>query len=133
LLFGLSPPTAAAPLPSPAASGMARIWVYRTFEPSVSRDLATVAIDGRQIFLSPNGQARYIDAPAGQSQIWVKNATESPKSKAVNLAAGQVAFARIVVSDNWLGADGGQGLHRPTYDVKLEPVGAARNDIARLR
>jgi hypothetical protein len=63
----------------------------------------------------------------------VKNATESAKAKDLNLAPGQVAFARIVVSDNWLGADGGQGAHRPIYDVKFESPAAAKADIARLR
>lgn len=95
--------------------------------------LATVAVDGRKLLLSPDGAASYVDVPAGHSQIWVNNATESAKSKDVNLAPGQVAFARIVVSDNWLGSDGGQGLHRPTFDVRLQPSAAARSDIARLR
>jgi hypothetical protein len=49
LLCGLSVPAWAAPAVPPPASGTARIWVYRTFEPSVSRGLATVAVDERQM------------------------------------------------------------------------------------
>lgn len=111
----------------------ARIWVYRTFEPSLSRGLATIAVDGRELWLSPNGQAVPIDVPAGRSQIQVHNAAEGAKAKTLSLAPGQVAYAKIVVSDNWLGSDGGQGQHRPTFDIKLEPPASARVDMMRMR
>lgn len=67
LLLCMQPlPVTAAPVAPPSAQGTARVWVYRTFEPSVSHGLATVAIDGTQMFLSPNGEATYIDVPAGR-------------------------------------------------------------------
>lgn len=130
LLFIAAPDAKAAVVqPAPAT---ARIWVYRTFEPSLSRGLAAISIDGRSLSLSPNGSAVPVDVPAGQSQIWVNNSAQAPKSKTVTLAPGQAVFAKVVVSDTWLGNDGGQGQHRPSFDIKLEPPAAATAQIARL-
>jgi hypothetical protein len=51
-----APATSAAITPIPA--GAARVWFYRDYEPSVSRNLAEVALNGKLAgYVQPDGSA----------------------------------------------------------------------------
>jgi len=71
LLLGgcVSPPTvpAASAVVSPVPAGAARIWFYRDYEPSVSLNLAAVALNGALAgYVQPEGSAFYRDVAPGR-------------------------------------------------------------------
>ena len=127
----LTPPTQAAASPTPPlASGYARIWLYRDYQPTIARDLANVELNGARVAsVPPHGGALYRDVPAGSYRLTVENSTDKNKSKTIGLTPGQQVFAKITTSDTWL--SGGQGVRRENYDFQLQSAGRAEADRAK--
>ena len=125
------PPSAPPPIPP----GAARLWVYRTYEPSVSRNFATVAVDGVGIgSLPPFGPAVYRDVPPGEHRLAVRNTgAESDQAQELEPAAGQEIFAKIVASESWLSGGSGQGVRREAFVIWLVSPELAHADLAQQR
>ncbi len=128
-------PAASAPVAAvaPLAAGMARIWFYRDFEPSVSLNLAAVSLNGALAgYAQPDGSVFYRDVPAGHYHITVASVgTDFNQAKDVDLAPGQEAYAKILGEDAWQSTGGDtSSFHRDTFYVSLVPPQIARVELA---
>lgn len=131
----LHPPAAPAvsAVISPVPAGAARIWFYRDYEPSVSLNLANVALNGTVAgSVQPDGSAFYRDVPVGHYHITVESVgTDVNQSKDVNLAPGQEAFVKILALSTWESTGGNlSSFHRDTFYVSLVPPQVARAELA---
>ncbi len=128
------------PVAAPAAAaavsaippGEARIWFYRDYEPSVSLNLAPVALNGARVgYVQPDGSAFYRDVPAGHYHITVESVgTDVNQSKDVDLAPGQEAFVKILAQGSWESGGDITAYHRDTFYVSLVPPQVARAELA---
>ena len=117
---------------SPVPAGAARIWFYREFEPSLSLNLAPVALNGALAgCVQPDGSAFYRDISPGHYHITVvSTGTDINQAKDVDLAPGQEAFVKILAGE-WASIPGDLGgFHRDTFYVSLMPPQVARAQLA---
>lgn len=124
------PPTPQAA--APVAAGAARVWFYRDYEPSVSRNSANVALNGVSAgSLPPYGTAIYRDVAPGRYRVSVESeAADANQAKDVELASGQEAFVKIQASDSWESGGDQTMYSRDTFYVKLMPPQVARIELA---
>jgi hypothetical protein len=135
VLAGCAGAPAALVVTSPAAAGAARVWFYRDYEPSVSLNLANVALNGASVgYVQPDGSPLYRDVSPGHYRITVESpGTDVSQSKDVDLAPGQEAFVKILALGSWdSGGDQGQ-YKRDTFYVSLVSSQVARAELGRLR
>jgi hypothetical protein len=133
-LVGCLPPaaTAGSVAVSPVAPGTARIWFYRDYEPSVSLNIANVALNGvPAAYVQPDGTALYRDVPAGHYHITVgSESTDVNQSKDVELAPGQEAFVKVLALSSWNSGGDTVSFQRDTFYVSLVPPQVARTELA---
>lgn len=131
LLAGCAPAPAPQVAATPIAAGSARIWFYRAYEPSVSLNMANVALNGvTAASVSPYGGALYRDVAPGRYHITVETGgTDENQAKDVSLSAGDEAFVKIGALGDW--ESGGDMLvyRRDTFYVTLMPPQVARIEI----
>jgi Protein of unknown function (DUF2846) len=129
------PPTVGAAIVAPMPPGEARIWVYRSFDPSESLNLATVAINGALAgYAQPGGGAFYRDVPPGRYHITVQSyGVDFNQSSNVDLAAGQVAYVKIETLNAWTTQGDLDSFKRDTFYARLVPAQLARVEIAGSR
>lgn len=115
------------------AAGAARIWFYRDYEPYVSRNYATVTLNGAPaVSLSPYDGYQYRDVPAGRYVIGVESfGQDVNQSKTVDLAPGQEAYAKILSNPSWVQGGTKGDFQRDTYYIALIPPQAARAQMGR--
>ena len=133
LLAGcVTPPSAPTASVSPVAAGAARIWFYRDYEPSVSRNLAEVALNGRVAgYVQPDGSAFYRDVAPGRYLITVASeAKDANQEKGVDLSPGQEAFVKILASGSWESGGDTTVYGRDTFYVSLVLPQVARLELA---
>jgi hypothetical protein len=120
---------------TPVAPGMARIWLFREYEPYESLATPYVRLNGAVAGVSQPGGVFYRDVPAGTYTVTVDSeGTDVNQFATVSLTPGQQAFIKVLVSDNWDsgGGDRTGGWSRPTfYTWQIRPQ-AAEAEIARL-
>jgi hypothetical protein len=81
--------------------GDARIWIYRTFDPSVSLQTPYVRINGAIVAVARLGGALYRDVSPGNYLITADSRGSAPGQFAqVVLAAGQTVYIKVD-ADNW--------------------------------
>jgi hypothetical protein len=117
---------------SPLAAGAARVWFYRDYEPSVSLNLANVALNGASVgYVQPDGSAIHRDVPAGHYHITVVSVgTDVNQDKDVDLAPGQEAFVKILALDSWESGGNMSAYQRDTFYVSVVPPQVARAEMA---
>src|SRR5947207_2796289 len=122
------PRTAAIATAAPAPTGAARIWFYRDYEPSVSLNVANVALNGVPAgSVQPDGSAFYRDVAPGHYHITVESyGVDVNQDKDVDLAPGQEAFVKVLASD-WI--SGFAGFRRNTIYISLVPPQDASSNI----
>jgi len=122
------PPVSAGPIPP----GEARLWFYRDYEPSVSRNFATVALNGSVIGqVRPEGGGFYRDVPPGHYHISVESfGTDTNQAKDIDLAPGQEAFAKVLASTSWASSGDVTSFQRDTFYIALIPPQQARTEMA---
>jgi hypothetical protein len=128
--IGLTVPANAAAPPIPP--GQARIWFYRIWEPSISLNVANVALNGTPAgSVLPYGTGLYRDVAPGHYHISVASYDGDPgRSKDVDLAPGQEVFAKIV-AETFSGSDGSHSsFKRDNFYVWLVSPDLARKEIA---
>ena len=118
---------------APAAAGTARIWFYRDYEPSVSLNMAPVALNGAVVgYVQPDGSAFYRDVPAGHYHIAApSDGMDVNQAKDVDLAAGEVAYVKILAAGSWESGGDMLSYHRDTFYVSLVPPQVAQAELAR--
>ena len=116
-------PAAAQPAPAPLRPGLARVWFYRDYEPYESLSRPYVRMNGRIVGISEPGGSFYRDVPPGQYTITVDSwGTDVNQFPVVNLAAGEIIYAKVESLSAW-SSDGGSrgGYKRDTFYVRLIP------------
>ena len=124
------PPTSSAVIP-PIPAGAARIWVYRNDGPYDSQNRPYLRLNGQVAGISePNG-ALYRDLPPGHYTVSVDSyGVPYPNQfTGVDLAAGQVAFVKVLSMREKVGGEFGVGS-RARFFTQLVPADVAQADIA---
>ena len=94
---GCARPTATVPVVAPLASGQARVWFYRPWEPSESLNLALIDMNGSYVGAAENGSAFYRDVPPGHYHIAPESfGRDFNQDRNVDLAPGQQLYVKIV-------------------------------------
>ena len=90
--------SAVAPMP-----GTARIWFYRDYEPYVSRNYATVLLNGAMAgSVQPYGGVVYRDVPPGHYHIVAESVGKDVNQESdVDLAPGQQVYCKIESLGSW--------------------------------
>ncbi len=134
--FALATATGASPNPPPVAPGMARLWLYRDYQPYQSLATPYVRANGAIIGVSQPGAAFYRDLPAGIYTISVDcEGTDVNQFATVPMAAGQHVFVKILSLNSWATGGGGNfgtGWARDTFYTWWVLPQAATPEIARM-
>ena len=122
---------AASAVATPLAPGMARIWFYRDYEPSVSLNLAAVSLNGTLSgYVQPDGSAFYRDVAPGRYHITVGSyGRDFNQSKDVDLPAGAEAYVKILALRSWESTGDMSSFERDTFYVSLVPPQVARAEL----
>ncbi len=123
---------AASALLSAVPAGSARIWFYRDYEPSVSLNLAAVALNGAPAgYVQPDGSAFYRDVAPGHYHVTVESyGMDVNQDKDVDLPAGREAFVKILALSSWENDGERNAFHRDTFYVSLGMPQIARAELA---
>lgn len=125
------PPTSSVVIP-PVPAGAARIWIYRNDGPHDSQDRPYLRLSGQVAGISePNG-AFYRDVPPGHYIVSVDSyGVPYPNQfTGVDLAAGQVAFVKVLSMRERVGGGGDSVASRALFFTQLVAADAGRAAIA---
>jgi len=107
LLFaaGCAEPPATAQVPvtaPPVPAGQARIWFYRSWEPSESLNLANINVNGSYFGSVANGGAFYRDVPPGHYYIAPESyGRDFNQDTDVGLTPGQQLYVKVLSLRSW--------------------------------
>ena len=134
LLAGcVAPQQMAAVAPGPIPPGSARIWFYRVYDPSLSRNIANVDLNGaRAVSVLPGDGPAYRDVAAGHYHISPESyGVDSNQTRDIDLAAGQTAYAKILDDPTWMANGDRTSFQRDTFYVWLMPPQVAQAEMGR--
>lgn len=139
MLAGGSPVfAAAAPAASAPRPGLARIWVYRTYEPFQTLARPYVRLNGAVTAISEPGGAFYRDVAPGRYLVTVdSDGQDAYQFATVELVPGQTVYLQVQSLRGWDSgggggdAGGGGGYERDTFYTRLMPPETAQREIAR--
>lgn len=141
-IMGLAPgalaPAAAtdgSPGVPPVPPGMARIWIYRDYEPYQTLATPYVRLNGAVIGVSQPGGAFYRDVAPGSYQATVdSDGTDVNQFVTVGVGAGQQVFVKVLVSAFWNSGGGLSGAwwQRDTFYTWLMPPQTAEAELAHM-
>ncbi|MGH7088257.1 MAG: hypothetical protein ACREFQ_05100 [Stellaceae bacterium] len=84
--------------------GLARIWIFRTYDPYITLETPYIRINGRIVGVAWLGSAFYRDVPPGRYAITVDSRGSAPNQFAnIGLAARQTAYIQIDANNWWAG------------------------------
>ncbi|HYM71887.1 MAG TPA: hypothetical protein VET89_02825 [Stellaceae bacterium] len=132
-LAGCAAPVQVAQAPAgPIPPGQARIWFYREYEPSVSRNFANIDLNGARVAtVPPFGAAIYRDVAPGHYLISPESmGSDVNQSKEIDLRPGQEVFAKVLADNTWVSGGDLNDYHRDTFYISLIPPEVARAQIA---
>jgi hypothetical protein len=123
------PPVAQVPIPA----GQARIWVYRTWLPSESLNLANIEVNGVYFGSVENGGVFYRDVPPGTYHIapqsWARDVNQD---RNVALVPGQQVYVKILDLTSWAtSVSASKNFQRDSFYAWLIPPQVAQVEIAR--
>jgi hypothetical protein len=111
--------------------GTARIWIYRTFDPSITLSTPYVRINGAIVAVARLGSAFYRDVPPGTYLITADSPGRDVNQFArVALAAGQTVFVKVDANDWWAGLC--RSCQINTFYTRLMAPAFARAEMASL-
>jgi hypothetical protein len=134
LLAGCAVPQQIAAVPAgPVPPGAARIWFYRVYDPSLSRNIANVDLNGaRAVSVLPGDGPAYRDVPPGSYHIAPESVgVDSNQTRDVTLAAGQEAYVKILDDPSWVSGGDRTAYQRDTFYAWLVPAQTARAEMGR--
>ncbi len=116
---------------TPVATGIARIWFYREYEPSVSINDASVALNGTPVgTVRADGSALYRDVPAGHYHVTVVSyGMDVNQAKDIDLGPGQEGYVKILSLSSWESGGDQTQIDRDTFYVSLVPPQVARGEL----
>ena len=117
----------------PIPSGQARIWFYRVYDPSLSRNLANIDLNGaRVVSVASRGPALFRDVAPGHYHISPETVgVDVNQSRDVDLAAGQEIYVKVLDDPTWIsGAGDFNEFHRDTFYTWVMPPQLAKAEIA---
>ena len=116
---------------TPIPAGAARLWFYRSYEPSVSLNDASVSLNGTPTAtVGADGTPVFRDVPPGNYHVTVESfGQDTNQAKDIALAPGQEGFAKILASGTWSSDGGVTQITRDTFYVSLVPPQVARNEL----
>jgi hypothetical protein len=112
-------PQVAAPTP-----GQARIWFYRVWDPSESRNVANIDVNGVYFGSVEAGGAFYRDVAPGIYHIMPQNQyLDYYQNTTVAVTPGEQVFIEVLDLSSWANAvSGGQWyIHRDAWYARLVP------------
>lgn len=118
------------PTPLPIPPGAARIWFYRSYEITESRNIAAIDVNGSYVGAVANGTAFYRDVPPGHYHIAPESyGRDINQDQQVDLGPGQQIYVKIVSLRSWV--EGNRIFERDTFYAWLIPPETAEAEIAR--
>jgi hypothetical protein len=132
LLAGCAAPyqMASAP-PGPIPPGQARIWFYRVYDPSLSRNVANVDLNGvRIVSVLPGDGPAYRDIAPGHYHIAPESfGVAQNQTRDIDLAAGQTAYVKILDDPTWISSGDRTSFQRDTFYAWLMPPQVAQAEM----
>ena len=115
----------------PIPVGAARLWFYRLYIPSESRNMTAVSMNGVYAGYSRLGGAFYRDVPPGLYHIEVESyGRDIDQSTNAVMVAGQEAYVRVDSLRSWATGYGPRGMAgRDTFYARLIVPQTARVEI----
>lgn len=132
LLAGCAlPPQHAAVAAGPIPPGQARIWFYRVYDPSLSRNIANVDLNGsRAVSVLPGDGPAFVDVAPGSYHIAPESfGVDSNQTRDVQLAAGQEVYVKILDDPNMISGGDKTQFQRDTFYAWLMPPAVARAEM----
>ena len=124
-------PLVGSALVPPIPTGEARLWFYRLYIPSESRNMTAVSMNGAYAGYSRLGGAFYRDVSPGSYHIEVESyGRDVDQSTNVAVVAGQEAYIRVDSLRSWATDYGPKGMAgRDTFYARLILPETARAEI----
>ncbi len=117
--------------PAPSR-GMARLYVYRDFDPNGSLVWTTVSLDHRPLGEAAPGTVFYRDVPPGTYEIEVRSDQPYPDQfRTVRLVPGSIAYVKIGQAPYW--GSPPWGWQGATFVVTIVDPALGARQIAPLR
>ena len=118
---------------SPPASGMARIYFYREYEPYESLTQAYLYLNARPVAVSVPGGVSYRDVAAATYTISAWTQGDFPNaSKTVVAKAGDIFYVKVESLRAWQSGGGESSFERDTFIATLIDPAQAHRDLARM-
>ena len=127
-----APPQQLAAVPAgPIPPGQARIWFYRVYDPSLSRNIANVDLNGaRTVSVLPGDGPAYRDVAPGTYHIAPESVgVDTNQTRDVTLTAGQEVYVKILDDPTWISAGDRTSYQRDTFYAWLMPAQTARVEM----
>jgi hypothetical protein len=132
-LGGITPGEAATVAAPPIPAGAARIWFYRIWDPSITLNVANVALNGTPAgSVLPYGPGLYRDVQPGHYRISVQSFDGDPggQFKDVDLTAGEEVFVKIIAEADTRSDGDVSAYKEDNFYVWLVSPELARREIA---
>ena len=132
LLAGCAVPQQMAAVPvGPTPPGQARIWFYRVYDPSLSRNIANVDLNGaRAVSVVPGDGPAHVDVVPGSYHIAPESVgIDTNQTRDVSLAAGQEIYVKILDDPTWVSAGDRTSYQRDTFYTWVIPPQVARAEM----
>jgi hypothetical protein len=115
----------------PTPPGQARIWFYRVYDPSLSRNVANVDLNGaRVVSVIPGDGPAYRDVAPGTYHIAPESVgVDSNQTRDVTLAAGQEIYVKILDDPTLVSSGDRTSYQRDTFYTWLMPPQVARAEM----
>lgn len=115
----------------PIPPGQSRIWFYRVYDPSLSRNTANVDLNGaRAASVPPGGGSVSVDVTPGAYHIAPESfGVDTNQTRDVRLAAGQEVFVKIIDDPSWISGGDITSFQRDTFYAWLVPPQTARAEM----
>jgi len=132
LVAGCAAPQQMAAVPAgPIPPGEARVWFYRVYDPSLSRNIANVDLNGQRVVsVLPGDGPAYRDVPPGAYHIAPESVgVDTNQTRDVNLAAGQEVYVKILDDPTVISNGDRTEYQRDTFYAWLMPPAVARAEM----
>ncbi|MFZ2008323.1 MAG: hypothetical protein WB697_16550 [Stellaceae bacterium] len=109
----------------------ARIWFYRVWDPSLSRNVANVDLNGaRAVSVLPGDGPAFVDvAPGGYRVAPESYGVDTNQARDVNLAAGQTIYVKILDDPTFMSSGDKTQFQRDTFYTWVVPANIARAEM----
>ncbi|HWB51697.1 MAG TPA: hypothetical protein VG651_21495 [Stellaceae bacterium] len=128
---GCATPLQTAALPAgPIPPGQARIWFYRIYDPSLSRNLANIDLNGARVASVPPGAPVVVDVAPGPYHIAPESVgVDTNQTRDVTLAPGEEVFVKITDDPSWISGGDVTAFHRDTFYAWVVPPQTAKAEM----